>query len=330
MPRARLPLFLLVAILLVGHAEADEPTNLSELATLPREQRTVLWENLQRFDSLPSAEQKSIRSLDASLGRLEPTVQSRYRVLLRRYHVWLRDLPEDKKKLLAAAGSIDAKLNLIDSWRKADREQDTRSKTNLVMLVHPGDLGTIPPFEMANALRSWLALNAEDRARVQSIEPIPMRLRELNRLGSKNRLPMPRFPEATEDALLARFEADDKVKAVFPNYLKRKEKVEPKVQVQGLKQPLHHLTESLYFIEHPASPVDAGNLHRFEAEIPNWLRASLDPLPPSDARRRLQILYRQIYPPPTEIPPPIKANTVPRKESFPTAKPVKPGLVAPL
>jgi hypothetical protein len=67
--------------------------------------------------------------------------------------------------------------------------------------------------------------------------------------------------------------------------------------------PLHQLAESRYFSEHPPQPVTPARLAQFEAEIPSWLRATFDSLPPDDARRRLAVLYRQIYPAPQEIPP---------------------------
>ncbi len=62
------------------------------------------------------------------------------------------------------------------------------------------------------------------------------------------------------------------------------------------------LAENYYFIEHPPETVDPENLLRFETALPSWFRPSFDPLPPDEARRRLTILYRLVYPHPQEMP----------------------------
>ena len=95
--------------------------------------------------------------------------------------------------------------------------------------------------------------------------------------------------------------------------------------------PIHQLAESLYFMEHPPTPVLPGNLAQFDAQIPDWLRSTLDALPPDDARRRLTILYRQIYPPGKEIPPPPKEEPSKAKGAVaPKAPTAQPGTAGPV
>lgn len=309
-PRA-LPIVALIAAL-AGPARGEDPANMNmkRLEAMPREQRLRLAKALEKFDLLPSPERAAIRDLDAALARLDPEVQARYRDVLRRYHVWFGGLDDPQKKQLADAPTIDAKLALVAKWRKAERDADTRAKKNLVFGVHPGDLGTLPPFEMANALRVWRELDAKQKAEIEKIEPIfPRRLAELTKVGIRKGIAPHRFPRTIEDRLMDRLEADDKVKAAFQKYIPKREKnADPEAETKRVEarkgSPLHSLSESLYFVETPAEPVSPAHLAQFEAEFPGWLRATLDPLPPEDARRRITILYRQIYPPGKEIPPP--------------------------
>lgn len=307
---AILPLILAGVASVAGAADEDE--NRKRLEAMPREQRLHLSRTLDRFDSLPSSERSAVRDLDAALSKLDPDVRARYRLLLRRYHVWLGGLDDDQGKQLAAAGSVDAKLALAAKWRRAEREADTKTRRNLVMGVHPGDLGAIPPFEMANALRVWSNLNASERANIEKFKNINRRMIELARIGRERGIVPVRFPKATEDVLIQELESHEMAKAIQQRWAVKQEKAGDPTAARKAQDsirwngPLHPLAESLYFMKHPPPPVSTDNLSRFDAEIPEWLRATLDPLPPDDARRRLTILYRQIYPPGEEIPTPLK------------------------
>jgi hypothetical protein len=322
-PIAPIVVLLLTSAAPIARAD-DEGENRKRIEAMPRERRLHLSEVLDKqFDALPPAERTAIRDLDASLVKLDPEVQARYRTLLRRYHVWAGGLDDAQRKQLADAGSIDARLALAAKWKKAEREADTRRRRNLVMGVHPGDLGTIPPFEMANALRVWIELNPRERAEVEKHDRIPQRLSALRMLGFKKRIFGRPFNDATEESLLARLENDERVKTTFPKWVaKREKKAEPDPAKKAVVlNPLHQLAESLYFMEHPPEPVSPAHLEQFDADIPVWLRATLDPLPPDDARRRLTILYRQIYPPGKEIPPPPKEDAAKKKGSPPPKAP---------
>lgn len=296
---------LLAAVLLVAgpvSVNAEEESNWKRLESMPREQRVYLSERLEQFEALPSDNRTGIRALDAEIAKLDPLVQARYRAVLRRYHVWLSGLTDAQKTQLASVESLDAKLALVDKWRKAERLANNRPKLLADLGVYPGDLGTIPPFEMANALKAWFQLDPKERARIEALTPGRPRIAELIRVGAVKGIKRTRFPLAEEEALVKRIEANESVKHVFPNYYRKMD--ESKAKRVGMNNPLHTLAESLYFIDHPPAPVALAHLVQFEADLPSWFRASLDPLPPEDARRRLAILYRQIYEPPAEIHPP--------------------------
>jgi hypothetical protein len=327
--RAVVPLALIP--LLAGSSRGGEETGAwKRIESMPREQRLHLSKVLDEFDALPSQERAAIRDLDAALAKLPPEVQARYRSVLRRYHVWVGGLDDKQKEQLSQAGSVDAKLALVLKWRKEERDADTRARRNLVFGVHPGDLGTLPPVEMANALRVWRALDAKEQAEVEKIDRVPMRLNALRKLAFQKRIVGPQFPAQTEEGLVRQLEDDETFKAAFRNWLaKREKKAEtdtPKKagEAARLIDPQHQLAESLYFAQHPPSPVSPANLARFEAEIPTWLRATMDPLPPDDARRRLTVLYRQIYPSGQEIPPPAKEDAKSKAVSKPEPKPASP------
>jgi hypothetical protein len=62
------------------------------------------------------------------------------------------------------------------------------------------------------------------------------------------------------------------------------------------------IATSYHFLEKPPAAVNPVHLMRFEAALPPWYRGQFDHLPPEEARRRLTILYRLIYPAPAEMP----------------------------
>ena len=310
-PRSILPCAFALALIALA---ADEPSGEIRLEGMPVEHRRQLAETLTRFDALPDDDQATVRTLDEAIARLDPAVQARYRVVLRRYHAWISGLDEAKRAELAKAPTVDAKLGLIAKWRKAERQADEKAKSRMILGVHPGDLGSMPPIEMANLLRIWFSLNDKEKARVEAIPTIPNRVFELRRLGFASQFQFQRFPPQDEAPIVARLEANDRVKTIFPGFYKRKEKEQAPEPATGKKKaelrpgvlanPVHSLAESVYFNDHPPIPVSKANLDRFEADLPHWFRSSIHPLPPEDANRRLTIVYRLIYPHPAEMPAP--------------------------
>jgi hypothetical protein len=337
-PRARTILMVAFTVLAAG-AVADEADNWKRLETMPREQRVNLSSTLERFDTLPADERASIRELDTAITRLDPTVQSRYRVLLGRYHVWVKGLTDDQKKQLAQVRTAGEKLVLVTRWKRAEVQADSRAKANLIFGVQPGDLGAIPPYEIANALRAWFKISDDEKKKIEKIPSLTTRISELTILGRQQKAGMKRFPAEIESKMLERLSADEKATTVFSRLRQLKKeaatskddpaKATAKEQRLNDYHPLHHLTETLYFADNPPAAVTPANLALFEAHIPTWLRASLDPLPPDVARRRLTILYRQIYPLGEEIPPPAKVDPAKAKAApARSSTPKKPGVQA--
>lgn len=326
-PPRRPSMPLMVAVLAVvalgASASDDEEARWRRLEAMPPEHRLRLSGSLDRFDALPDEDREAVRRLDEAIAGRDPVVRARYQALLRRYHTWVTGLDDAKKAELAKSPSVAGRLKLVTAWRSEER----KAKAGLPLVVPPGDLGAIPPFEMANALRVWIELDAKERTEVEAVTPLTKRLVELRRIGREKQIPMQRFPADEESALLDRLDANPVLKAAYPRAAEKAEAVFPigkKKQDFGLNRVgrLHHLAESLYFLDHPPAPVDPANLARFEADLPPWLRSSIDPMPPEDARRRLAILYRQVYPPPKEMP--AAKPSAPGPKAGPKARPSTP------
>ena len=304
---------LIIAVAATGplSCSKDPDPAWSRLGAMPIERRLQLSANLGRFDALPPEDQAAIREIDAALDHADPAIRGRYRAILRKYRAWAAGLDPAKRAELDRARTPDAKLALVAAWRKGEVAPSELARTRLGIGVYPGDLGSIPPIVLGNALRVWLALDDKSRAQVEAIDQILPRIADLIRIGRQKGIAMDHFPAAAESKLLDQLEANERVRAVFTMYFRRQEQAEAKGDPARPKsgnrppasaQPLRHLAESIYFSEHPPVPVGLANLVRFEAALPFWLRNSFDPLPPEDARRRLSILYRQIYPHPSEMP----------------------------
>jgi hypothetical protein len=56
-----------------------------------------------------------------------------------------------------------------------------------------------------------------------------------------------------------------------------------------------------YFIQHRPPAVLPERLADFVAAFPPWLQNAFDPYPPDEARRRLTIVYRLVFPSPAEM-----------------------------
>ena len=65
---------------------------------------------------------------------------------------------------------------------------------------------------------------------------------------------------------------------------------------------VHCLAGNYYFIENEPKKVEPSNLFRFLSILPKVISESFTYLPPEEARRRLTILYRLLYPYPGEMP----------------------------
>lgn len=301
---------------LVHSAPADDASaNRKRLAAMPLEHRQALARNLERLDALPASEQAALRKLDQQLAESEPTDRRRYLDVMRRYHVWLQTLSKDQRQALAAANP-EQRMTLVKRYRAEQRRTlDAQPTLDWVQLTRL----TTPDLEKtARRLKVWFHLDQAERAAVSDLRDPDQQATRLDELGKEKgvsrtfrrdrqelaaRLDTARKQLETE---LARRKLDGT--AILK---KRAEAVSPRLKTAAAK---HRLNDLLIVREFKPEPVDPARLIQFEAELPGWVRESLDPLPPDSAWRRLHLLYRLVFPPDQEI-----AQPAPRVEPPGTA-----------
>jgi len=304
-PRFFAPLLLGLAAVAGSPASlGDEAENLRQLQAMPRERRVALSENLERFDKLDPAEQAAIRKLDAEIARKPLLDQARYRAVLRRYHLWVNSLTEEEQAQLKAADGTEARFNLARKFRM--REIESGTAANKVFGIRTGDYGVNGPYEVAHLLRIWHKLTPQKKLEIERQNDRLKRLREIRSLGKEYAVPFQPFPAAEEKHYEAQLDKDDAFKKQLGKFAQRelpKRKADGSPKVEAPFRPYElRFAEFLYFEDHKPAPVKQANIERFSASCPNWLHEMVDPLSPDDARAYLTILYRLLYPEPTEMP----------------------------
>ncbi len=102
----------------------------------------------------------------------------------------------------------------------------------------------------------------------------------------------------------------------FPFLKKAEESKDATKKQANIKR---RFVDNYFYVENPPSKVSPENLLRFERSLPAWIRGGFDTLPPDEARRRLAILYRLIYPSGEIGAATAKASTTKTAEAAPAA-----------
>lgn len=308
-PRRIPPPSLAIGLVLALLAGASEQENWQRLRSMPLERRVMLAKRLEEFDRLSRDEKAEIRTLDEKLAALPPADQANYRAVLRRYHLWLETLTADQRKELSAA-PLDQKMMLVERFR-AEQAKD-RDGGAIPLVFQLADLRGRSPFELAHLLQIWFALSPAQRAEVEKAG-VRDRIPKLRELGRQVKVPAQgQLTKAQEEAVLKQMDRSI-TKGVLRAQLKKAESEKPILDRR-------RLAVNYYFLANPPRPVEAVNLFQFESAMPSWLRATFDHLPPEEAKRRLTILYRLIYPAGTEIPAPrAKPSEAPGAPARPAA-----------
>jgi hypothetical protein len=263
----------------------------ARLRSMPREQRLYLAKKLQEFDALNPVERAAVRDLDQKLASLPEGDRENYYAVLRRYHLWLQGLSE-------------AQRNEISSKPPALR----MAAVSKIMKDQASRAAATPPFqtaaaagpliEQANSIKVWLALSKSEKEEVSRLEE-PGRQGRLIQLGRQLKVvPVPRLTQWEQE------EVQEKLgKKGMHQALKRfQDQVADKPVMKEARR--RRLLEHAYYEEHTPAKVRPENLANFAAALPPFVRATLDPLPPDEARRRLTVFYRLLYPPGKEFQPP--------------------------
>jgi hypothetical protein len=278
---------LLPAWLAAVAARGSDDENWQRLRSFPREQRQHLAEKLREFDALDRGTQDVIRKLDAKLAELPDGDRANYLAALRRYHLWLDDLSDAQRTEISNLPP-DRRMAAVS---KMVAGQSSQRRTSPLVLRY-SDFGDFSPYELADQVKIWQVLTPAQRSEVSRL-PEAQRNARLERLMTQlNVSPVPRPVPADEEATIKRVFKRSGVSAFLTN-----KKIGERI---GEAKARSRIADHLRFVEYPPPRVTTENLSRFAASLPSWIRALDDPLPPDEARRRLTVLYRLLYPSPAE------------------------------
>ncbi len=212
-------------------ATPDRSDNYRLLQAMPRERRIALSETLGRFDRLSSAEQASIRGLDARIGAMDPVDRARYRSALRRYHLWVNGLSAEHRQALATAQTPEARFALARQFRLKEKGPDFATGPRLAG-IRVGHYGLIGPIEAANFLKIWNTLTPARKAEVGKRPG--SRIRDEIKAQGKA-VPWQRFPPDQEAIYDARLEKDEEFRALIGVAGGRIVPVEPRAEADRLR-----------------------------------------------------------------------------------------------
>ncbi len=298
---------LLGVLALPGPAPVSEiPVNWERLRAIPPELRSHLSDQLKAFTLLSRAEQEAVRALDRKIASEPEEARAADFAILRRYHLWLQSLSEAQRNELNATSP--SKRFALVSKILADRAAGEKPEASFFRFA---DFGGRSPFDQAQQIAIWLKLTDARKAEVANL-PEPERHKRLAQFARELKVSISRPPPSVTEAGYTRALESGR----FP-YLMKAEETKKQAALK------HRFADNFYFVDNPPAKVNPDSLLQFDRALPVWVRGDLDTLPPEEARRRLSVLYRLVYPG-GEIPAPDKvpAATVP-------ARPVSPPGVAP-
>lgn len=300
---------LVVAVIAAGATLGRDDANWQRLASFPRERREELLEKLKEFHALDRATQSAVRELDAQLGALPPEERASYHAVLRRYHLWLDGLTEAQRDQIGS----QPPNSRMDVVRRITSEQAARPANTSPTVLRYSDFGDYSPFELAEQVLIWRAANPAQKAELARLDEAPRNFR-LQRLQTELGVKEISRPMRIDEAATIK-RAMKRGLSTFLSFKKIDERLK---ETKARERMIDHL----WFMDSPPKRVDTDNLVRFARSLPPWIRALSDPLPPDEARRRLTVIYRLLYPSPAEY---VEAKPAAptRPEPAPTA-PVKP------
>jgi hypothetical protein len=251
---------------------------------------------------------------------------------LRRYHLWLQRLPKEERDLVDATPPQE-RMALVTKLRAKDQASEARRRTPVFLQVV--DLGDMSPFDVAQWLKIWFSFPPAEREKIER-GPRARGLwldRFQNSLDPGRNIdpPQGQFTASEEEALVRRMMDNHEFRHGLPGWIsavlvppgrgpeatrnpeasKSETRSEPRERTPSAGRNagprtffqyrranlVHCLAGNYYFIENPPDKkVEPSNLFRFLAALPKWISESYTYLPPEEARRRLTILYRLLYP----------------------------------
>jgi hypothetical protein len=190
--------------------------------------------------------------------------------------------------------SLGERMDLIKKLLK-DHPVPRTSTARFLQFV---DVGDYSPFELAAIYQIWQSMSVAERQQVERLQPGPRRKRFFGKEGAKKiaaEFDRQSFDEAKWVRELEAFAENHKI-AFFLQELKNSEDGRPHEVLRRQAINFHFLLEN-----HRPKPVDADHLNDFLTSFPPWLRSRFDHHSPDEARRRLTVVYRLVFPPGQEI-----------------------------
>jgi hypothetical protein len=300
-------LLIALATILIA-AGVDLEANWNRLKALPVAERKKLQDNLLRFDAvLTPAQREGVRELDRKIHELPPAQQAEYFSTLRRFHTWLAHLPDDRREeiLRAAPGERMAVITKVAALPRCNVPPEATPP-----LVQVAEIGEHSPFELAAIYKIWQALSPAQRKEVEKPVNNLGRLQMLFRLGDTKKLPHQIVPEDFDEEYAL---------AELATFLKRGHgglvAEAPKKNEARVTEIARRQAINLYYLtalkRGAIKRVSSERLEQFVATFPWWLQSTFESYPPDEARRRLTIVYRLVFPHPSEI------KLAPRQPSTP-------------
>lgn len=269
---------------------SNAPDNWERLRTMPPELRNHLADQLKAFNLLDRDEQEAVRTLDRKVASEPDEDRATDYAVLRRYHLWLQTLTEAQRAELSA--TPPSKRFALVTKILAERKGNDPTESSF---YHYVDFNGVSPFELAQRIEVWLKLSDVQKAKVAKLLE-PDRHRRMGQYVREMKIPHQRPTPSEIEALYDRALESGR----FP-YLKKTEEARKQAK-QNSKEAekqtriKHRFVDNYYFVEHPPAKVNPDKLLQFDRALPFWIRGGLDPLSPDEARRRLTVLYRLVYP----------------------------------
>jgi hypothetical protein len=306
-----------VLVLLLGASDVVDEAR-ARLLGMPPQERKQIEESLRRFDQVLTVEQqKAIRQIDQRIAGLEPEERVHYLAVLRRYHNWLDSLPETVKnsvldkpvpERMALVKSLTAKYPLPDEGTPA------------WIAVVDNSVGS--PIEQAAMFKVWQEMTPEQRREFEAQPAKNRRPQALLRRAGANKIiheltPSKLVEEEWVDKTFARLREYQKIDPELKETLTKTD-IKPDAPVPKKAQDaeksrrvrLHRSAVNLYYLNQPPPRgVDPQRLAQFLGAMPPFIRATFNTYPADEARRRLTLVYRLVFPHPKEFNPMVSTGS---------------------
>ncbi len=290
---------------------------LARLQNMSPRQRAEIAQALQRFDlKVPPEEQQSIRQLDDRVNALPPERKIHYLAVLRRFHNWLDTLPDTVKDDLLAKAP-EQRMPQIKTLlaRYPLPRESTPSWMQFTELAGPS------LFDLAILFKVWQDTTPQERNEIEKLPSGRRRAKLLEHGLQKRSMRDFRPADFRLEEWIPKVEAEiEELRAVDPELKTALTKAEKKLEELAREKSfakarprspiLRRLAINLSTLSWNPPPVSAEKLAAFFAAMPPWVQNSFDPYPADEARRRLTLVYRLVFPYPAELQPARHAQKV--------------------